>query len=182
LPDGPERFKDAYRHIIQICRDEGAENVTWVFHANWDDWPQEDWNALEDYYPGDEWIDWIGVSVYGSLTPQDDYWDEFRTSMDTVYPRLASLSVDKPIGLLEFGVTKNNPLGNQVEWARSALQDITTNRWPRLIGFSWWNEYWQNDDDAAHDTTMRVQDNPDLADVFQQLVGKNSQVLGRIAQ
>ena len=178
--DGPERFRDAYRHIIQTCRDEGAQNITWVFHVNNGDWPEGDWNALENYYPGDEWIDWIGVSVYGAQTPQDDYWEEFRQGMDAVYPRLAALAPGKPIALLEFGVTKNNPLGDQAEWARAALTDITSLRYPRLIGFSWWNEWWQNDDDPAHDTTMRLQDNPELAIVFQGLVGDNPIALGRI--
>jgi hypothetical protein len=180
-PDGPERFRDAYRHIIQICNDEGAENITWVFHLNAGDFPEEDWNEFENYYPGDEWIDWIGVSFYGVQTPLDDYWEEFREGMDAVYPRLDALTPDKPIFIAEFGVAKNNPLGDQAEWARAALTDITSFRWPRIMGFSWWNEQWQNDDDPAHDTTMRLQDNPELQAVFQELVGNNSSVLGRLA-
>lgn len=179
LPDGPERFRDAYRRIIQINRDEGANNVLWVFHVNNQDVPNESWNHLEQYYPGDEWIDWIGVSVYGAQTPLDDEWPSFRDEMDAVYPRLVTLSPDKPIVLLEFGVTAGNPLGDQAEWAGAALTDLAKRRWPHVIGFSWWNEHWQNDDDPEHDTSMRVQDNPQLADVFQQLVGENQAVLGR---
>lgn len=178
-PDGPERFKDAYRHIIQTCRDEGASNITWVFHVNAGDYPEEDWNALENYYPGDDWIDWIGISNYGAQTPQEEYWEEFRVGIDAVYPRLEALTADKPFFIAEFGVAKNNPLGDQAEWARAALTDITSFRWPRIIGFSWWNEYWQNDDNPAHDTTMRLQDNPELTAVFQELAGGNSDVLDK---
>ncbi|MEW5957969.1 MAG: glycosyl hydrolase [Chloroflexota bacterium] len=178
-PDGPERFRDAYRRIIGIARDEGAHNIVWVFHVNNDDVPGEAWNRFENYYPGDVWIDWMGVSVYGAQTPFDDEWPSFRDEMDAVYPRLAALSSDKPIVLLEFGVAARNPLGDQAEWAEAALTDLTSRRWPRLIGFSWWNEYWQNDDNPEHDTTLRVQDNPHLADVFRRLVGENEPVLGR---
>ncbi len=180
-PDGPERFRDAYRHIIQICRDEDAMNITWVFHINTYDCPQEDWNAFENYYPGDDYIDWIGISNYGAQTPQDDHCDEFRANMDIVYPRVDALTTDKPIFIAEFGVTKNNPYCDQAEWARAALTDILSFRWPRVIGFSWWNEHWQNDDDPAHDTTMRLQDNPKLQAVFQELVGNNPSVLGHPA-
>lgn len=74
-----------------------------------------------------------------------------------------------------------NPLGEQAEWARAALTDITSFRWPRLIAFSWWNERWQNDDNPANDTTMRLQDNPELAAVFQELVGNNPNVIGASA-
>ena len=179
-PDGPERFRDAYRHIIQTCRDEGAENVTWVFHVNDGDWPDVNWNRLENYYPGDSYIDWLAISSYGAQTPLDDWWPIFRVSMDDVYPRVASLSSTKPIIVAEFGVTNNNPLGSQSQWAQSALTNITHFRWPRIIAFSWWNEWWQNDDNPAHDTNMRVQDNPLLTQVFQNLVGNNPIVLGTI--
>ncbi len=179
-PDGPERFRDAYRHIIQICRDEGAANITWVFHLNAGDYPEESWNAFENYYPGDDWIDWVGISFYGVQTPMDDYWAEFREGMDSAYPRVDAMTASKPIFVAEFGVAKNNPNGDQAQWARNALTDITTFRWPRLIGFSWWNEYWQNDSNPAHDTTMRLQDNPELATAFQELSGANPIVLGRL--
>jgi hypothetical protein len=178
--DGPERFRDAYRHIIDVCRAAGAENIAWVFHLNAGDWPQEDWNRFENYYPGDDWIDWVGISFYGAQTPQADDWEEFRDGMDEVYPRVDALTSGKPIIIAEFGVTKNNPLGDQAEWARAALEDITSFRWQRIIGFSWWNDIWQNDDDPAHDTTMRLQDNPQLSAVFQELAGANEMVLGRI--
>jgi hypothetical protein len=52
-------------------------------------------------------------------------------------------------------------------------------RWPKIIGFSWWNEAWQNDDNPEHDTSMRLQDNPAVADVFHKLVGLNPSILGR---
>jgi len=177
-PDGPERFRDVYRHIIQTCQDEGADNITWVFHINASDYPEEEWNAFENYYPGDRWIDWIGISNYGAQTPQDDYWEEFRDGMDAIYTRLEALTTEKPIFIAEFGATKNNPLGDQAEWARSALTDLSSFRWPRIIGFSWWNEWWQNDENPAHDTSMRLQDNPALAAVFKELIGNNPDVLG----
>ncbi len=178
--DGPERFVDAYRHIIQICRQAGAHNLTWVFHVNANDWPDESWNALEHYYPGDEWIDWIGISNYGAQTPLDDYCDEFRLGIDAVYPRIQALAAHKPIIIAEFGVTQGNPLCDQALWARRALSDLISFRWPRLIGFSWWNEQWQNDENPAHDTTMRLQDNAELAAAFQEMVGSNAAILGSV--
>ncbi len=180
VADGPERFRDAFRHIIQICRNERAENITWVFHINANDIPNEEWNSFENYYPGDEWIDWIAVSLYGTQTPLDEESEEFRVGMDAVYSRLESLAGTKPVIIAEFGLTNNNPLVDQSEWAQNALMDLTSSRWLRVIGFSWWNEGWQNDDDPAHDTNMRLQNNPKLASVFQKMVGENSVVLGNI--
>lgn len=105
-PDGPERFKDAYRHIVDLCRTEGADNITWMFHVNADSRPEADWNRMASYYPGDEYVDWIGISVYGPLTPKDGrkYWETFTWIMDTYYPELAALSADKPLAVVEYGV------------------------------------------------------------------------------
>ena len=179
-PDGPERFRDAYRHIIDVMRAQGADNITWVFHVNDDDAPQRRWNRFEKYYPGDAYVDWLGVSVYGALTPQEDWCGAFRDSMDAVYPRLNALAPTKPIFVLEFGVTDHNALCDQAAWTHDALADLTDGRWARVKGFSWWNETWQNDDNSAHDTDMRVQDNPALAAEFQNYVGSNANVLGQL--
>ncbi|MCX6089925.1 MAG: glycosyl hydrolase [Candidatus Atribacteria bacterium] len=174
---GAERFKKAYRHIIQTMKDENAHNITWVFHANNQDVPDEPWNHFEEYYPGDDVIDWIGVSVYGAQTPVTEEWPSFQESLDAIYPRLVSLASGKPIVLLEFGVTSSHPLGDQAYWAEEALKSLSQCRWPEVIGFSWWNEAWKNDDNPTHDTDMRVQDNPDLTRVFHDYVGHNDHVL-----
>jgi hypothetical protein len=77
--DSVARFREAYRRIIRISREEGAFNVRWVFHVDpWDE-PVEDWNKFENYYPGDEWIDWVGASVYGRQLPSDPEAISFRT-------------------------------------------------------------------------------------------------------
>jgi hypothetical protein len=180
IPDGPERFRDAYRRIITLMRAAGARNITWVFHVNYNESPQALWNRFENYYPGDDVIDWIGVSVYGAQQPGNNQWPEFRAIMDGVYPRLAALSSSRPIIIAELGATRDNILGSQALWAQRALSDLASNRWPRVIGFAWFNQSWQNDSNPQNDTSMRVQDNPSLAVVFQEQVGKNKKILGTI--
>jgi hypothetical protein len=100
--------------------------------------------------------------------------------MDAAYPRLVAMAPTKPLIVAELGVTSHNKLCDQADWASAALTDLTSLRWPRVIGFSWWNEQWENDNKPAHDTDMRVQDNPRLADAFRTLVGANTKVLGRL--
>lgn len=182
VADGPERFVDVYRHLVGTCRAEGATNLAWAWHVDAESWPQEQWNDLEAYWPGSDWVDLIAVSAYGAQTPTDTESASLRSLLDPVYPRLVALAQPggEPIVLAEFGVTDHNPHVDQAAWARAALTDLTSGRWPGLAGFSWWNEAWENDDHPAHDTTMRVQDNPTLAAVFAQLVGRNPDVLGRV--
>lgn len=178
LPDGPERFRDAYRRIITLMREAGAANITWVFHVNAQDAPNVAWNRFENYYPGDSFIDWLGVSAYGAQTPRATEWPIFRDLMDAAYPRLAALAADKPIVVSEFGVASNNSLGSAATWATDAWTDLKAGRWPRVIGASWWNERWKNDEIPAHDTTMRLQDNAPLQTAFAGQVAASS-VIGQ---
>ncbi len=180
LPDGPERFRDAYRHIIQLCRNAGADNITWVFHAGGKSYPNESWNNFENFYPGGEWIDWLGFSAYGAHTPFSSYYRSFRAEIEETYPRMTAMAPDKPIIVAELGTAKDNPYVDQVEWTRDALETITSARYQHLIGFTWWNEAWQNDGHPQHDTSMRVQDNPQLQALLREMIGNNPFILGTI--
>ncbi len=104
LADGPEHFVDAYKHIIDICNQNGANNITWFFHADSSGEPSDEWNKMENYYPVDTYIDWIGVSVYGPQTRKDDDV-QFKDKLEGVYNRLNTMS-NNPIAILEFGVTE----------------------------------------------------------------------------
>ncbi len=174
----PELFKEVYKRIIDIADEEGSDNIIWVYHINAVSIPDESWDQFVSYYPGDEYIDWIGVSVYGAKTPMDDEVFSFSDTMDNAYQKLISISPNKPIIIAEFGTTNTNLINDQALWAEDAFVNLTEHRWPKVIGFSWWNEQWKNDDDERHNTNMRVEDNPALAEVFQRYVGSNDFVLG----
>lgn len=169
-PDGPERFVAAYRHIVQVMRAAGAGNVTWVWHANATDWPAESWNRMENYYPGNDVVDWVGLSLYGSQRPTQARTALFRADMDAAYRRLSALAPSKPVVVSEFGATATSAGLSGAKYAAGALNDLLSHRWSRVIGFAWWNERWQNDTNPAWnpkvDTDMRLQDNADLAGAF----------------
>ena len=56
----PDEFKDAYRYVSQFFKSRNA-NVAMVWSPN----HVSGWyiNA-DDFYPGDEYVDWVGVSLY----------------------------------------------------------------------------------------------------------------------
>jgi len=167
-PDGPERFAAAYRHIVDLIRGQRARSITWVFHVNATDWPEAAWNGFENYYPGDRYVDWVAVSAYGPQEPTEDEYETFRKQMDGAYPRLERLAPGKPVIVAEFGCTAGCPVISPERWAGDALSDILGGRWSRVIGFSWWNEQWENDDDPAHNSDMKIENTPALAAVFKE--------------
>ncbi|PKL67776.1 MAG: hypothetical protein CVV28_03340 [Methanobacteriales archaeon HGW-Methanobacteriales-1] len=143
LVDGPEKYRDAYRHIITIFRQEKASKITWVFHVDAYNTPEKSWNNYKAYYPGDTYIDWIGVSVYGAQTPSED-WETFNQVMGSSYPQLTKISSKKPLAVLEFGVTERGT--KKAKWISDALASIKKGKYPRIKAISYWHENWENSD------------------------------------
>ena len=101
--DGPEKYVDAFRHIVELFRNEGVNNALWYFQPNNESYPDKDWNSIENYYPGDEYIDWVGTSVYGAQY-RDEPWVDFEEVMQPIYNELVSEFPNKPLMLCEWGV------------------------------------------------------------------------------
>lgn len=142
-PDGPERFRDAYRHVVSLFRAEGASNVTWVFHLASSSWPDKEWNAPRHYYPGDEWVDWIGVSAYGRLRPGEA--KPLAAILQKIYPQLAALSPHKPLAILEMGIAEEAHRGDKALWIREAFSQLHAGKYPRIKAVSWWNKMYRPD-------------------------------------
>ena len=173
--EGPRRYVAAYRHIVDLMRAEGAENLTWVWHVNWLDQPEAKWNRFENYFPGVGYCDWLALSAYGPLTPTTrDGTESLRFKLRNAYPRLASVAPGKPIIIAEFGCDLHNAHVDVIEWTRRALDDLFSGRWPAIIGFCWWNEGWQNDNRKNHDTDMIILHDVDLTRVFRDELTKNA--------
>ncbi len=143
--DGPERYRDAYRHIVNLFKSRNANNITWVFHVNNWRYPWTEWNKAKYYYPGNDYVDWIGMSVYGAQYI-DDEWESFDNAMQEPYDELCAISVDKPIAILEWGV-RESTTHSKADWIESAFDLIKANNYPRLKGISWWHEKWDEDGD-----------------------------------
>jgi hypothetical protein len=166
---GAARYVAAYRHIVDIMRGEGAANLQWVWHVNWYDEPQTKWNRLENYFPGESYCDWVGLSAYGPTTPTTpDGTESLSYKLSTAYPRLTSLVPEKPIILAEFGCDLHNSHVRATRWAAEALETLFSNRWPAIIGFCWWNEGWQNDDVKKHDSDLIITHDRELTRVFRE--------------
>jgi hypothetical protein len=68
--------------------------------------------------------------------------------------------------IAEFGCDIHHPKVDASEWAKNALKDLFSGRWPAVIGFCWWNESWENDDIRKHNTDMNILHDADLTRIF----------------
>lgn len=109
-PDGPERLRDLYRHVVDIFREEHAHNVTWFLYshsaymnpADLDEAERERIDSVHPrhYYPGDDYVDWIGSSIY---VDADDPGSDLAFAAEASLAAFRSFT-DKPFFAPEFGV------------------------------------------------------------------------------
>lgn len=148
---GPALYRRAYRHAVDRVRAAGARNIQWVFHVNNDSHPNQKWNGIEQYYPGADYVDWLGLSAYGQLTPDDDGWITWEETMDHAYQKLCELDPAKPVMLAEWGVGEFPKSGDKAKWLRTAFAEMNAGRYPRLKAAIFWHERWQNGDETFSD-------------------------------
>jgi hypothetical protein len=60
----PDAYIAAWRRLRRIFAEQDATNVAWVWSPNWNSSPTADWNTFAALYPGDQYVDWVGVSGY----------------------------------------------------------------------------------------------------------------------
>jgi hypothetical protein len=167
--DGPERFRDAFRHVVDLSRRVGANNITWFYHVNYDNWPVRPWNTMASYYPGDDYVDWIGISVYGQQEPNSiEGWTNFSDLLDVAYSDFVNIAPTKPKALLEFGVCEAPNSGNKAQWIADALTNIKNGRWPQLKAISYWNETWINADNSISD--LRINSDTAALNAYRNLI------------
>lgn len=113
-----KEFTDAWKHVHTIFKEQNANNVVWV----WNPWRA---NNMAAYYPGNDYVDWIGLTMlnYAALK-QDNEYQSFEEMYKPFQKELHNFS-EKPVMLAEFGALN---LGyRQQEWTLDAVKSITNN-------------------------------------------------------
>jgi hypothetical protein len=137
----PLHFVAMWHHVVAIFRQERADNALWVWSPNITYMNAH--NSLADQkrdlaalYPGDSYVDWIGLSVYNDGAQRS--WRSFTELFDTSYQIVTSLS-NKPLMIAEMGATEAGaPRGtSKAAWIQQALTRDIPNRYPRVRLVNW---------------------------------------------
>ena len=91
----PSVFVAAWRHIVTLFRDQGADNVTWLWTLNQD---RRGTGPVEQWWPGARYVSWVGIDGY-YFRPSDTFSSAFGRTIDEV-----RAFTRKPVLLSETGV------------------------------------------------------------------------------
>ena len=73
----PTVWVQAWRHIVTVFDQAGADNVTWLWTVNYDSLNE---GPIRDYWPGAEYVTWIGIDAYYD-TPADNFGSQFEPTI-----------------------------------------------------------------------------------------------------
>ncbi|WP_285115210.1 glycosyl hydrolase [Leifsonia sp. fls2-241-R2A-40a] len=138
--NNPGDYVKMWQHVHDIFQQEGANDlVIW-------DWSPNIVNKLspslrsEEYlrslYPGDAYVDWVGLSGYLRPPYRADQQYTFDYTFKTSLDMLRSIA-KKPILLSEVGASEIG--GHKATWVSSFFESLGRPENSDIIGFSWFN-------------------------------------------
>jgi beta-mannanase len=144
MDSGP-KYVNAWRHVVDIFRAEGASNVKFVWCIDaWGRGPADGakgkWNYFGNYYPGDNYVDWVGADGYqwpgsnyntfGAIFDDPTLSASFLTTMKNEHPT-------KPVIIGEMGVS--NADSRAPQWIADAYQSAAT-KYTNVKALVWFNK------------------------------------------
>ena len=135
---GPELYVKAFRRVRKIFLSRGNTSAKFIFSVNSEDVPGEAWNRFENYYPGDEYADVIGIDAYNwGLGPEP--WQEWKAPRNVLaasYERAVRAFPSKPVFLTETASCSGG--GDKAAWVGQLLSSIGK-RFPAVKAVVWFN-------------------------------------------
>ncbi|MFI5833439.1 glycoside hydrolase family 26 protein [Micromonospora sp. NPDC051300] len=151
----PGDYVRAWRHVHDVFAAAGATNVTWVWspNARWD----KTTAGLTGLYPGDDYVDWVGVTGYYGMGA----FTKTYSSFDQIFgPTIAEIRTvtRRPLVVTETAAAESS--GHKARWIRETFDSLP--RYPNLIGLIWF--------EVDKEQDWRIADSPDAAAAFAEAV------------
>jgi beta-mannanase len=153
---GPAKYIAAWKHMHDLFQEVGATNVVWVWNPLVTDVPSAAWNHWTNYYPGDEYVDWVGLDAYNWGTSSTCcVWQSFPTLVDALYRDYAG---KKPLMLPETSSAELG--GSKAAWIREMHATLKT-QYPEIKALVWF--------DINKETDWRVHSTPETLEAYKEM-------------
>jgi hypothetical protein len=141
---GPQKVVAVWRYVVDRFRAIGADKVKWIWnpHGPSIDVSEDAWNDIKNYWPGNDYVDWIGMDAY-NWYPKDPWGGErpfrdFDNCFRKLYDECVALG-DQPIMIAEFATPEFEYEGKtKADWINDAMNKIKTD-YPRIKLFVWFH-------------------------------------------
>jgi beta-mannanase len=136
----PTAYKNAWRHMVSVFRQDGASNVKWVWSPNVDlgDYP------FAKYFPGDSWVDYVALDGYnwGKAGVGTNQWQTLSQVFSSSYKRITQMS-SKPVIIAE--TSSSDIGGDKAAWIRDGFLRTIPQQFPRVRAVLWFDRAMEED-------------------------------------
>lgn len=136
----PAKIISAWKHVHGLFA--GITNVKFGWVVNNVSVPDTQGNQIENYYPGGNYVDYVGVDGFNFGDPWQTFSEVFSSSIEKLK------TFNKPIFIFSMACAEGPKKAN---WIYDALSKIYSN--PSVAGWIWFNEnkeenwlIWSNSD------------------------------------
>ena len=159
--NSPEEYRQAWIHIYNIfSEEEAADQIYWVWAPNRSGDYVDALNVFYTYYPGDIYVDYMGINGYNWGTMYDtpewtSEWQDFSEIFKYSYTVFTE-QTDKSVVICESASTEQG--GNKALWIKNTLQKLLTS-YSKIKFYTWFNidkeTDWRIDSSSASLTSFK---------------------------
>lgn len=190
LGDDPELYVQVFRNVADIIHEYPNFAVVWS---------PIDIGALdrpfEYYYPGDEYVDWVGVSCYSIMYFMNDKNTEdknaayfmtgkYAWATNKLKPLMEFMSrnnINKPVMLSESGVARYNSFGDDYTgWHEPRLRNMLWNlimKYPQIKMINYFNNPFDNHSLGDYGEQFYISDYPESVSIFREAAAGGAYLL-----
>jgi beta-mannanase len=129
----PEKHINAYRYLRSFFKD--VPNVKFGWAPNHDSVPDVSINQFENFYPGDEYVDYVGLDGFNFANP----WMTFDQIFGNALNRIKIYN--KPIFIFSFATASG---AQKPAWITDSIT-VQIPKHPQIKGWIWFNESKERD-------------------------------------
>lgn len=157
----PALYVSAYKHVHDLVVAAGATNVQWVWCFNNSPSPDASFNNPAQSYPGDGYVDWVGIDGYNwglgpSWDPSGNHWTSFDSMFASAYNQARAIAPKRPVMIGEVGSSEDG--GNKAQWINDMSTALNSGRYPDLKMVVYFDqdkeELWSGTSSAAAKTAF----------------------------
>jgi len=151
----------AWKRIFNILAEKGAHKTAFI------------WNTLDaedylDYYPGDEYVDWWGISIFRNYIDQNEFVDRFISD---------ARNHNKPVMIAESTpryVGTGSAEDAWQKWFKPYFNLIE--RHPHIKAFCYINASWSGFHDSTFKFDCRIQKDEYIIDLYREELTKHKYI------
>jgi hypothetical protein len=149
------RWTKAWKRIYRIFESKGVRNVAFV----WDALDAED---FLDYYPGNDYVDWWGINIFGNRSDSDAFVNRFvKEAMHHKKPVIIAESTPRDVGSIHGARSWQT-------WYKPYFDLIA--KYPDIKAFCYINASWRDFPDPSFQYDSRIQSDPYVAAHYKQML------------